>query len=183
VTSNDGKFKEIYHQMAEQGYSLERVKLAYPELQADTIQETIGPGLQWVMAKLNRPVMIDDTGLIVDALKGFPGVYSSYVFKTIGCEGILRLMEGVKNRGARFECCIGFMVPGGRPYIAKGVARGTITTERIGECGFGYDSIFVPEEHTKTYAQLDVAEKNKISHRGRAVETLLKDLPRLLPQS
>lgn len=167
--------------MAERGYSLERVNSTYPEIQADTIQETIGPGLEYAMAKLNRPLIIDDTGLLIDALKGFPGVYSSYVFRTIGCEGILRLMEGVMNRSARFECCIGFMTPGGKPYVAKGVARGSIAKEKVGTCGFGYDSIFVPEGHTKTFAQLDVPEKNAISHRGRAVEALLKELPRLLP--
>lgn len=182
MTSNDGKFKEIYHQMAERGYSLERVNMTYPEIQADTIQETIAPGLQWLMERINRPLIIDDTGLLIDALKGFPGVYSAYVFKTIGCDGILRLMEGVMNRSARFECCIGFMMPGGKSFIAKGTSRGRISAGKIGTGGFGYDSIFIPEGYNKTFAQLDVPEKNKISHRGMAVEVLLKELPRLLPQ-
>ncbi len=133
------------------------------------------------MAEYDRPVMIDDSGLFVDALSGFPGVYSSYVFKTLGCDGILRLMEGIEDRSARFECCIGFMAPGSEPFIAKGIARGSIAAEKSGSGGFGYDPIFVHEGHSQTYAQLDVADKNLVSHRGRAMERFIQELPTLLP--
>ena len=167
--------------MRDHGYELEHIKTTYPEIQTDTIEETIAPGLRWLMERYNRPIMIDDSGLFVDALKGFPGVYSSYVFKTVGCDGILRLMEGVKNRAARFECCIGFLVPGKEPHMSKGVAKGSIAEKKAGTGGFGYDPVFVPEGYTKTYAQIDIPEKNKISHRGRAIAMFLKELPGLLP--
>lgn len=167
--------------MAEHGYQLEHIKTAYPEIQADTIEETIVPGLRWLMERYHRPLMIDDSGLFVDALKGFPGVYSAYVFKTVGCDGILKLMKGFENRSARFECCIGFLVPGKDPFIAKGISKGTISEAKVGTGGFGYDPVFIPEGYTKTFAQLDIPEKNKISHRGRAIEAFLKELPRLLP--
>ena len=166
--------------MAEHGYELEHIKTAYPEIQAESLEITIILGLQWVMSKYNRPIMIDDSGLFIDALKGFPGIYSSYVFKTIGNDGILRLMDGVKNRAARFECCIGFMRPGGEPFIAKGVAPGSIASEKAGSGGFGYDPIFVPEGYGKTYAQFEIKEKNRVSHRGRAIASLVEELPRLL---
>jgi XTP/dITP diphosphohydrolase len=166
--------------MAGHGYELERLDTAYPEIQADTLEETIVPGLTWLISKYDRPVMIDDSGFFVDALKGFPGVFSSYVFKTIGCEGMLRLMEGRPDRSARFECCIGFMAPGDEPFIAKGVAKGTVSHEMRGSGGFGYDPIFINEGHTKTYAELDVEEKSKVSHRGKAIESFVKELPRLL---
>jgi len=181
VTSNDGKFREISQQMAEHGYELDHVKTTYPEIQADTIEETIVPGLKWLMERYNRPLMIDDSGLFIDALKGFPGVYSAYVFKTVGCDGILRLMEGGKDRSARFECYIGFMLPGGEPFIAKGTSRGSISNKKAGTGGFGYDPVFVPEGYSKTFAQLEIPEKNKISHRGRVIEAFLKELPRLMP--
>lgn len=167
--------------MREHGYELEHIRTTYPEIQADTLEETIVPGLRWLLERYPRPLMIDDSGLVVDALKGFPGVYSSYVFKTVGCDGILRLMEGVKERGARFECCIGFIAPGKEPYVAKGVAKGSVSQEKAGTGGFGYDPIFVPEGYSKTYAQIEIGEKNRISHRGRAIEAFLKGLPRLLP--
>jgi len=180
VTSNDGKFREISQQMREQGYELEHIKTTYPEIQAEAIDDTITPGLRWLMERYPRPLMIDDSGLFIDSLKGFPGVYSSYVFKTIGCDGILRLMKDVKNRSARFECCIGFMAPGGEPVTVKGVAEGSISHEKAGSGGFGYDPIFVPEGYSKTYAEIEISEKNKISHRGRAIEKFLKELPRLM---
>jgi len=167
--------------MRDHGYDLEHIKTTYPEIQADTLEETIAPGLKWLMERYNRPIMIDDSGLFVDALKGFPGVYSSYVFRTVGCDGILRLMDGVRNRSARFECCIGFLVPGKEPHISKGMAKGSIAEKKAGTGGFGYDPVFVPEGYTKTYAQIDISEKNKISHRGRAIALFLKELPRLLP--
>lgn len=167
--------------MAEHGYELEHVRFSYPEIQADTIEETIVPGLEWLMQRYKGPIMIDDSGLFVDALKGFPGVYSSYVFRTLGCEGILKLMERVEQRGARFECCIGFMKPGEEPFIAKGVAKGTISKDMRGTGGFGYDPIFIPEGYSKTYAEIDVHEKNRISHRGKAVDAFLRELPRLVP--
>jgi len=167
--------------MAEHGYELERIKTTYPEIQAETLEETIVPGLEWLMERYHKPLMIDDSGLFIDAIKGFPGVYSSYVFKTVGCDGILRLMQDVKDRGARFECCIGFLKPGSKPNVSKGVAKGTISTKKAGSGGFGYDPIFVPEGYSKTYAQFEIAEKNKMSHRGRAIDAFLKELPRLLP--
>jgi XTP/dITP diphosphohydrolase len=180
VTSNDGKFREISQQMGAHGYELEHIKTSYPEIQADTLEDTIIPGLRWLMERYNRPIMIDDSGLFIDSLKGFPGVYSAYVFKTIGCEGVLRLMKGIGERSARFECCIGFMMPGKQPSISKGIAKGSISLEKTGTGGFGYDPIFIPERYTKTYAQFEVPEKNKISHRGRAISQFLKDLPRLM---
>lgn len=180
VTTNDGKFREVAQQMGEHGYELEHIKTSYPELQADTLEETIVPGLEWLLARYPRALMIDDSGLFIDALKGFPGVYSSYVFRTLGCDGILRLMEGVGDRSARFECCIGFVSPARRPFVVKGVAKGSIATEKMGSGGFGYDPIFIPEGRSETYAQMDIGEKNRISHRGRAIEAFLKELPRLL---
>jgi XTP/dITP diphosphohydrolase len=166
--------------MMEHGYELEHIKTTYPEVQAETIDETIIPGLKWLMERYNRPMMIDDSGLFIDSLKGFPGVYSAYVFKTVGCDGILKLMKDIKDRGARFECCIGFMLPGKEPSISKGIAKGSISTETAGTGGFGYDPVFIPEGFTRTYAQIEVSEKNKISHRGLAISQFLKRLPTLM---
>ena len=166
--------------MADQGYELEHIDVSYPEIQAASLEETISPGLTWLVSKFGRPIMIDDSGFFVNALKGFPGVYSSYVFKTIGCEGILKLMEGKDDRSARFECCIGFVTPGQDSFIAKGVSKGTISLEIRGSGGFGYDPIFINEGHSKTYAELDVVEKNEVSHRGKAIEAFVRELPRLM---
>lgn len=165
--------------MAQHGLQLEHLKMPYPELQAESLESTIIPGLLWLVSRFNRPVMIDDSGLFVDALEGFPGVFSAYAFKTVGCEGILRLLGDGDDRSARFECCLGLMVPGGEPFIAKGVAKGSISREMRGSGGFGYDPIFVPEGREETYAEMPVEEKNNISHRGIAVRKLADEIPRL----
>lgn len=166
--------------MASHGYELDHLKTPYPEIQAESLEITIIPGLQWLISKFDRPVMIDDSGLFVDALRGFPGVYSSYVFKTVGCKGILDLMRDVSDRTARFECCIGYMEPGGEPLITKGVATGSISEKMVGTGGFGYDPIFIHEGNTRTYAEIDIAEKNTISHRGRAMAKFIEELPKLI---
>lgn len=165
--------------MAQHGLELEHLRMPYPELQAESLESTIVPGLLWLVSKFDRAVMIDDSGLFVDALKGFPGVFSSYAFKTVGCEGILRLLGDDDDRGARFECCIGFMAPGGEPFIAKGVAPGSISREMRGAGGFGYDPVFVPEGHEETYAEMSVEDKNEISHRGIAVRKFVDEIPKL----
>ncbi len=180
MTTNAGKFREISEQARAHGYELEHIRAPYPEIQAESLETTIIPGLLWLLERYRRPIMIDDSGLFIDALKGFPGVYSAYVFRAIGCDGILAVMRDVENRRARFECCVGFVRPGLEPIITKGVAKGTIAPAKIGAGGFGYDPIFIPEGHSKTYAQLEVAEKNRISHRGRAIALFLEELPRLL---
>ena len=166
--------------MAVQGYELKHIKTAYPEIQAESLEITIIPGLMWAASKFEGPLMIDDSGLFTDALNGFPGVYSSYVFKTVGCDGILSLMKGRKDRGARFECCIGLQVPGREPFIAKGIAKGSIASKKTGSGGFGYDPIFIHEGHKTTYAEMKIDEKNRISHRGKAIAILLEELPKLL---
>ena len=164
----------------DRGYEAENIPVAYPEMQTDSLEMVIIQGLDWLMQHYKRPLIADDSGLFIDALAGFPGVYSAYAYKTIGLDGILRLLEGVKDRSARFECCIGFMMPGGEPSTCKGIAKGSISMERAGTGGFGYDPVFIPEGYAKTYAQFEISEKNKISHRGLAIGQFINRLPLLM---
>ena len=121
----------------------------------------------------------DDTGLEVDALDGRPGVFSA---RFAGPEAsyeqnvdrLLAELEGVSNRSARFRTAIAFVVPGSEPLIVEGVLEGAITEERRGNRGFGYDPVFVVGEHT--YAEMSDDEKNKISHRARALRALVAAL-------
>ena len=112
--------------------------------------------------------------MFVDALKGFPGVYSAYGQKTIGNEGILKLMEGVDDRAAVFKCCIGCRI-GDETVIVTGKCPGVILDSARGDGGFGYDPIFSPDgEHS--FAEIPVEEKNVISHRGVATRMLVEEL-------
>ncbi len=169
VTSNEGKYKE-YSEKLEGHYSeVEMANVGYPEIQADDLEDVVEFALEVLSER--SPLIIDDSGLFINVLNGFPGVYSSFVMRTIGCDGILSLMEDKEDRRSRFECVIGYL--GEEKKIFKGISRGTITQEKRGSGGFGYDPIFQPEESERTYAEMTSCEKNKISHRGRAMEELL----------
>jgi len=170
VTTNKGKFSEIGKMIRDHGHEVEHIPVAYPEMQVDSLEMVMIQGLEWLMDRYERPILADDSGLFIDALGGFPGVYSAYVYKTIGCDGILRLMEGQAKRTARFECVLGFSEPGSGPMLFKGISEGTISQSKRGAKGFGYDPIFIPEGNDRTFAEIPADEKNKVSHRGRALE-------------
>ncbi|WP_069130511.1 RdgB/HAM1 family non-canonical purine NTP pyrophosphatase [Rhodohalobacter halophilus] len=130
--------------------------------------------------KTGLPSISDDTGLEVDALGGEPGVYSArYAGDNPTYEDnvnkLLAEMKGKPNRSAQFRTVIAF-VDGSDQYFFEGICRGIIINEKRGEKGFGYDPVFVPERYEKTFAELSSEEKNKISHRGRAVQKFIEFL-------
>lgn len=121
-----------------------------------------------------RPAVADDTGLCVDALGGAPGVYSArFAPEGERCEKLLSVMEGKEDRRAHFETSAVLVFPDGREITAVGRVEGEITLEKRGDNHFGYDPVFYSTEAKKTFAELDMAEKNAISHRGRAFANLL----------
>ena len=120
--------------------------------------------------------MLEDAGLFIDALRGFPGVYSKYVFFTIGLPGILQLLQGAENRKAVFRSVYAYSEPGQKPVIVVGECNGTISTEPRGEHGFGYDPLFIPKGAKKTFGEMTIEEKNQYSHRAKALEKLITEL-------
>ncbi len=171
VTTNDGKFNEVSAMFAAKGIELGRLDTSYPEIQADTIAEVVEYGLKTIPAS-EGDVLIDDSGLFIDKLGGFPGVYSSFVFKAMGCQGILKLLLGWKAREARFETCFGLRISGA-VHLFQGKCEGNIATEKRGKGGFGYDPIFLPRDQRKTFAQMTLEEKNNLSHRGSAARSAI----------
>jgi XTP/dITP diphosphohydrolase len=166
VTSNKGKFAEAQAIFGD----LVQKDIGYTEIQVDTLEEVVAFGMKEVMARLKGPVMIEDAGLFVDGLKGFPGVYSAYVQKTIGNDGILKLMEGMENRQAAFRSIVGYAEPDIEPVVFKGELKGEIGFEPRGTGGFGYDPIFYIDG--KSLAEMNLEEKNEISHRGGSMKAL-----------
>ncbi len=117
-------------------------------------------------------ILVEDSGLFIDELEGFPGAYSSYVERSIGLDGVLSLLDGSDDRGAEYRAAA-IIALGERTLRASGVCRGGIAEERRGEGGFGYDPIFVPEEGDgRTFGQMSAEEKSSLSHRGRALKGL-----------
>lgn len=175
VTGNAGKAAEAASALAGVA-TVERVDVPVIEVQADELGVVAWHKASALLGRVREPYFVDDGGLFVDALKGFPGVYSAPTLKSIGAAGILRLMEGVADRRARFECVVGY-VDGGEVKLFKGRCDGHIAdAPRSTGHGFGFDPIFVPAGDKRTFAEIPTEEKNAMSHRGKALAELRKVL-------
>ena len=165
VTSNANKAREVAAYFTGV-LEVEHVPLECPEFRHADVGEIARGKAAYAYEALARPLIVDDTGLFIDALRGFPGPYAAYVQDTIGNAGVLKLMEGVGDRSAHFETAVAFAREDGI-RIFRGVLPGTIVAPR-GSGGFGYDPIFAYEG--RTLAVMPLAEKSRISHRARALE-------------
>lgn len=184
ATNNQHKLKEMRDII---GSKLELISLSELGIDAD-IEENGKTFLENSLIKAraickltNMPTLADDTGLIVDALNGAPGVYSA---RYAGVEHddkrnrekLLRELQGVEynERTARFETVISLVFPDGRYLTAKGKVEGFILFEEQGTDGFGYDTLFYSSELKKSFGEATSEEKNSVSHRGRALRKLLE---------
>jgi XTP/dITP diphosphohydrolase len=180
ATNNPNKVKEIFHALAGawEVQTLESIacKEELPEtgntLGANALQKA-----RFVYDNYKANCFADDTGLEVEALNGAPGVYSARYAgeqKNAGdnCMKLLKEMASVSNRKARFRTVIALIIDG-REHLFEGIVEGRINTELRGSNGFGYDPLFIPEGSQKTFAEMDLIEKNRISHRARAVNKLV----------
>jgi len=141
------------------------------EIQATNIKEVALFKLNSIKGDINGSYFIEDAGFFVDKpLNGFPGVYSSYVMKTIGNKGILRLIDNFDETQAHFTTVIAvYFKPLDQNLVFEGSIYGKISNTPRGSGGFGFDPIFIPDIiPNKTFAELTIEEKNKISHRGKA---------------
>lgn len=130
---------------------------------------------------LGLPTIADDSGLVVEALGGSPGVYSARyagpgATDTENCTKLLGELSGKKNRNAYFSCVLSIAVPSGPALTYEGRCDGVILHEPRGSSGFGYDPVFYFEEYGKTFAELTPDEKNSVSHRGRALKEVKAEL-------
>ncbi len=177
-TGNPHKVAEVQAAFAQKlpGYVIEQQKIPLQELQADTLEEIAIFKLQSISQHLRPPFFIEDAGFFVDdVLRGFPGVYSHYVMDTLGCEGILKLLGDSSNRKAHFEAVIALMDNDNIIHTFKGVNQGTVSLEARGTSGFGFDPVFISDDTPgKTFAEIGMDAKNRISHRSRALEKLIE---------
>lgn len=180
ATNNRHKLLEIQHLL---DGSIELLSLNdigcsddIPENQ-ETLEGNAAEKSFYVYNKFGLNCFADDTGLEIEALNGEPGVYSArYAGEERSSERnmdkVLAKMAKIKNRKARFRTVISLVIEG-REYQFEGIVDGQILTEKRGTTGFGYDPIFKPDESPLSFAELSMEEKNKISHRGRAVRKLV----------
>ncbi|MGQ0536897.1 MAG: non-canonical purine NTP pyrophosphatase [Methanobacteriota archaeon] len=193
VTGNPGKAHEAALALAPHGLEVVHERASVREIQADTLEEVARAKAEALVDRVAAPFFVEDAGLFVDGLGGFPGVYSAYIYRTLDCDGILRLLGARPDRDARFVAVIGYVGTGDeergtgkasehrppdlphtpspmpRTRLFRGECRGTITEKPRGTHGFGFDPIFVPDGLDRTFAELTDKEKVDVSHRALAL--------------
>jgi XTP/dITP diphosphohydrolase len=179
VTMNKHKLEEAAGLAGKYGITIYQIPLEKHEIQFPYLEEIALYAAREAFRLKKLPLIVDDSGLFVEALNGFPGPYSSYVYKTIGYTGLLKLMEGQENRRACFKTVIALILPPVEKLFI-GETCGSITEEPRGHQGFGFDPVFLPEGCNRTYAEMSLEEKNSVSHRGKAFKRLAEYLNSLI---
>jgi XTP/dITP diphosphohydrolase len=175
ATSNLGKLEEARTILAPFGLAVEQYDGKGVEIQADTTEEVAAFASKGAALAAGRPVLVEDAGLCVDALNGFPGPFSAYAFKTIGAMGIIALLgPSPQKRTATFVSSMAYCEPLREPRLFEGRVQGTITTGPRGRKGFGFDPIFLPEGGAMTFGELTLKEKCAVSHRAAAMRKFAK---------
>ena len=175
ATGNRAKYLEAARIASSFGINLKHLKLAKREIQSNRLSEIASFAAMQATEQCHCPVVCEDAGFFIDALNGFPGPYSSYVYRTLGTAGILKLMKNVKRRDASFSAAVAYCQPGRRPLCFGGTVGGVVSKETRGYRGFGFDPIFIPRGGDgRTFAEMKTNEKNSYSHRGDAFKRFSK---------
>jgi len=175
VTSNLGKVKEFKIILSNE-IKINHIELEYKELRSDDPEQIAKDAAKMLAEELQKPLVVEDSGLFIKALKDFPGTCSSYIHKRIGLKGILKLMESVDDRTCFYRSAVAYCEPGKEPVSFLGEEEGKVSNEEKGSYekgsyGFGHDPIFIPENSDKTYGEMENCENLK-RFRKIAVEKL-----------
>ena len=165
ASSNRNKFNEAKKILSQRGIKLGFFKCNLQEIQSNSIEEIATKKVIEAFNQCKKPVMVEDDGLFIESLNGFPGPYSSYVFKSIGNKGILKLVG--KKRKAKFHSTIAFCTRKNKVSLFSASVNGKISNKINGK-GWGYDPVFIPARKKNTYAM--IKNKNEISHRFLALK-------------
>jgi XTP/dITP diphosphohydrolase len=169
VTGNPNKVREVGEIL---NLPLDPVEVAgLFEIQSPNLDVVVRHKAQQAYESLKCPVMVEDSGLLFHAWNGLPGALVKWFEETVGCDGMLKMVEGFIDRGATAICCFA-VYDGENMKIARGQVNGTLSNSLRGKNGFGWDVIFIPEGYEQTYGELSSKDKNAISHRKRALDEL-----------
>ncbi len=180
ATNNPNKLKEIQSLIPKEIEIISLKEIGcnedIPET-GDTLKANAFQKAQYIKDNFNYDCFADDTGLEIDELNGDPGVYSARYAgpernASANMNKILNKLKGKKNRKAQFRTAIALILKG-EEHLFEGKVEGYISKDKQGNEGFGYDPIFIPENNTRSFAQMSMQEKGAISHRGRAVKKLV----------
>ena len=168
VTSNESKVKEAKGVL--RGWNVLHMNVDVQEIKTSSMEETIVSKAKTAYHMIKKPVLVEDTGLFLDAYPGFPGTYTKFCIRLLGMDGILRLLQG-KIRTAKFETWLAWY-DGRTLRVFQGASKGRIAEKsgKASEKKLPYDSIFIPEGDKRTYSEMSKDEKAKTSHRAKAFE-------------
>ena len=166
ASSNENKFQEAERILTNLGVKVNFSKTTLEEIQSSSLSEIAEQKAISAYELIQKPVIIEDDGLFIDSLNGFPGPYSSYVYDTIGNKGIMNLLENSEFRDAKFVSIIAYLGGSDGVKLFESSIPGKISSV-IEKGGWGYDPIFIPDGESKTYA--NVSDKDKFSHRSAAL--------------
>lgn len=172
VTGNRGKIAEA-RRLA--GTDLEAVEVDLPEIQSLDLLEVLQAKADEAWSQIRRPLVVEEAGLELSALNGFPGPLVKWMLAATGAEGLSRVGAALGDVRATAHCALLYR-DGSRDVVAAGVTTGTLVLPGRGEHGFGWDPVFLPDGETRTFAELAGAEKDAVSHRGKAWRELLRQL-------
>jgi len=167
VSSNTHKFTEAQRILSNSGLDISLFKTTLEEIQSNSLSEIATRKALDAYSKVQKPVIIEDDGLFIDSLNGFPGPYSSYAYDTIGNKGIMSLLENIESRNAKFVAIIAYCNGVDDIQLFESSIPGKISLS-IEEGGWGYDPIFIPDGESKTFA--NVSDKDKFSHRSASLK-------------
>ncbi len=162
ITGNWAKVAQAKTFLEPHGIEIDNVKMDTIEIQADTVEEVAKYSAKWASEELKANVVKNDTGIMIEGLNGFPAAYTHYAQDTLGMEGILKLMEGVENRKAKFVQALAYCEYGKEPVVFSSITEGTIAKEQSGEHGWSWDFIFIPNGHDKTLGNYEDDERFKM---------------------
>ncbi|MFX0079941.1 MAG: XTP/dITP diphosphatase [Candidatus Hermodarchaeota archaeon] len=169
VTGNKNKFAEAQNILKRVGITIEQYPTRPIEIQSNSLNEIARDSCRQALLEADQPLFVEDAGMFINHFNGFPGPYSAYVLHTISNPGILKLMEGVKNRTAVFRSVIAYGAPKEEIRLFEGRTDGTIS-RRIRGTHWGFDPIFIPKEGDgSTYSEMSTEMKNRISHRAKSL--------------
>ena len=174
VSSNREKIKEFRRLLAPE-IKVEVRKEEYDEIRSDDAAKIAAVAAEELAARLQQPVMVEDAGIFIDALHGFPGTYSKHVYNKIGLPGLVKLLEGENNRRAYYQSAIAYCEPGKKAKTFVGRCYGSIATEKRGSNGWGHDPIFIQAGKRKKYGELKKPGDVSL-HRIRSAAKLKKFL-------
>ncbi len=189
ATTNQGKTREIHELL--KGFPVEIKNLddfgPIPEVIEDgtTFDDNAYKKASFTARVLGYPAMADDSGLCVEALDGAPGVWSARYAgeNATDADNVNKMLNDLKdkdNRNAAFKCVISIAVPTGAALTYEGECQGVITKKPVGDNGFGYDPLFFYPEFNKTFAQLSIQEKGRVSHRGKALKEIADEMDKII---